>query len=156
MFSSSSNSSSRQTPHDRVRGLFADLSACAAGVILLFNLAISTATATNPQEEAETLLYSYFTALRAGDVTLLGEVLGGDLKKSRSGLLHNPDYGLDLVQVYANVEFDIVDYEILDSGNVVATVDVWLSASERIRHRLVLERRSAIDGFQIVGSEVVP
>ena len=123
---------------------------------MLLNLAVGTASETPTREEAEALLESYFTALKTGDVATLGVLLGGSLRDSRRGLLENPDYGSHLVADYADTAFDVIDYQMLESGDVVATVDTWHSPSERVRYRLTLQHSAATGLLHIVQAEVVP
>jgi len=116
----------------------------------------SAIAAQAPRDEAESVLFSYFTALQTGDVEALGWILGGELRDSMSALLENPDYGSDLVRDYGGADFEIVDLQSLDSGDVVATVDTLLPPYERLRHRLTLRRGGSSEGIQIVRSEFVP
>lgn len=128
-----------------------------AGSFLLLSLGVrGSGGGPEPSEEAHTLLQRYFSALQTGNVAVLGNVLGGELRASRAGLLQNPDYALDLVQSYSTSAFDIIELQVLESGDVVATVDTWLDASERIRHRLTIRRAVGSDGYLIVDSEIVP
>jgi hypothetical protein len=135
-----------------VPGFFARALASA----LLLNLAVGAASETPTRDEAEALLESYFTALKTGDVATLGELLGGSLRDSRRGLLENPDYGSHLVADYADTDFDVIDYQVLESGDVVATVDTWLTPSERVRYRLTLQHSAATGLLHIVHADVVP
>ena len=109
-----------------------------------------------PRYEAESVLQAYFTALQTGDVQALGRILGGEFRESMSGLLTNPEYGLDLVRDYGSAEFEIHELQLLDSGDVVVTVDTLLPPSERLRHLLTLRRGESSESFQIVESEFVP
>ncbi|MFN2200538.1 MAG: hypothetical protein ACK2UO_05000 [Caldilineaceae bacterium] len=109
-----------------------------------------------PRDEAQRLLQTYFNALQTGNVAVLREVLGGEFGDSQADLLQNPEYELELVQSYAGSDFDVIDVQILESGDVVATVDTWLDASEWIRNRLTLSRPSASQRLRIVHREVVP
>ena len=127
------------------------------GLLLSVTLNLGAAASPPPpDEEAGAVLQSYFAALQTGDVTALGRILGGKLLTSRTSLLQNPDYPYELVRDYGDAEFDILGLQVLDSGDVVATVDSWLSPSERLRHRLTLRRGNSSEGFQIVGSEIIP
>lgn len=127
-----------------------------AGALLLLTVGVASAEGLDPREQAEALLERYFSALQTGNVAVLGQVLGGELRAARVGLLHNPEYGLELVRSYAESEFDIVQMQVLGSGDVLATVDTWLGASERLRSRLTLSEASATKGYRIVNSESVP
>ena len=127
------------------------------GLLLSVTLNLGAAASPPPpDEEAGAVLQSYFAALQTGDVTALGRSLGGELRTSRSGLFRNRDYRHELLRGYGGAEFDIVDLQVLDSGDVVATVDTWLSPSERLRHRLTLRRASFSEDFRIVDSELIP
>jgi len=109
-----------------------------------------------PRDEAESVLFGYFTALQTGDIDALGRILGGALRESMSELLENPDYPSDLIRDYGGADFEIVDLQVLESGDVVTTVDTLLPPSEQLRHRLTLRRGESSEGFQIVESEFLP
>jgi hypothetical protein len=126
-----------------------------AGVFLV-TLGVNSSETSQLREEAQGLLQSYFSALQNGNVAVLRELLGGELGAGRAALLQNPEYGLELVKSYAGSDFDVIDFQVLESGDVVATVDTWLDASESIRNRFTMRRPSASEGFLIVDSEVVP
>ena len=126
------------------------------GPLLSVTLCLGAASSPLPPEEAEAVLNSYFVALQAGDVAALGRILGGELRTSRSSLLQNPDYPYELVRDYGDAEFAILDLQVLGYGDVVATVETWLSPSERLRHRLTLRRVSSSEDFRIVDSEIRP
>lgn len=133
------------------RGLFA--------VLLGIGLCLGVGGAIGdqaPRDEAESVLVGYFMALQTGDVDALGRILGGELRASMSGLLQNPEYGLDLVRDYGGAEFEVQALQVLDSGDAVATVVTLLPPSERLRHRLRLRRGESSADFQIVESEFIP
>ncbi len=124
--------------------------------LFLVSLGVSSSETSQLREEAQGLLQSYFSALQTGNVALLREVLGGELGADRASLTQNPEYGLELVRSYAGSDFEVIDLQVLESGDVVATVDTWLDASESIRNRFTIRRSSASEGFRIVHSEVLP
>jgi len=124
--------------------------------LLLLCVGVSGSETPEPRDEAQRLLQTYFNALQTGNVAVLREVLGGEFGDSQADLLQNPEYELELVQSYAGSDFDVIDVQILESGDVVATVDTWLDASEWIRNRLTLSRPSASQRLRIVHREVVP
>ncbi|RKT47465.1 hypothetical protein [Thiocapsa rosea] len=128
-------------------------------VLVVFVLAIgSCAAPAQPVsvEEADVVLNSYFSALRVGNLSHMGNLLGGELRSKRARLLRNPEYRFTLVQTYGNADFVVTDYEMLESGGIAVNVDIWLDNTEKIRQRLTLERLGESSQMRIVDSEVVP
>ncbi|RKT47463.1 hypothetical protein [Thiocapsa rosea] len=128
-------------------------------VLFAFILAIGSCgvpAQTASVEEADAVLNSYFSALRVGNLSHIGNLLGGELRSKRVRLLRNPEYRLTLVQTYGNAEFVVTDYEMLESGGIAVNVDIWLDDTEKIRQRLTLERLGESSQMRIVDSEVVP
>jgi hypothetical protein len=106
--------------------------------------------------ETETVLDSYFSALKVGDINLIGDLIAGDLASKRNSLLSNPDYRDILIETYGNADFVVTDYEVEESGSVFATVDIWLDDTEKVRQRITLDRIAESDQLRIVDTEVLP
>jgi hypothetical protein len=102
------------------------------------------------------VLNSYFSALRAGNLTDIESLLGGELHAKRARLLRNPEYRFTLIQTYGNADFVVTDYEMLESGGIAVNVDIWLDDDEKIRQRLTLERLGESSRMGIVDSELLP
>lgn len=128
-------------------------------VLVAFFLAIgSCAAPAQPASvaEADAVLNSYFSALQAGDLSRMGSLLGGELRSKRARLLRNSEYRFTLLQTYGNADFVVTDYEMLESGGIAVTIDIWLNETENLRQRLTLERLGESSQMRIVDSEVIP
>lgn len=129
----------------------------AAAALLLW--ALSAAAAATPQittSESEAVLYDYFFALQMGDLASLRNILGGALRAKSDRLLQNPDYAQELIRFYGDARFSITDFETRKSGRLIVSIEISSSPSERIRHRLTLERSSLGDMIKIVDMEEMP
>ena len=106
--------------------------------------------------ETRKVLADYFDALASGDLVLLGQVTGGDLRVKQASLLANPEYSDTLIRIFGDSEFGIVEYSILSDSIHVAVVDCWFANAERARYRLVLQRVASGEELKVTEARVVP
>src|SRR5262245_4719472 len=77
---------------------------------LSFVIAYAAGSKASDLGEAGPVLDAYFVAMKTGDVTTLGALLGGDLLASRQALLENPLYPDQLIEDFGHADFEVVDW----------------------------------------------
>jgi hypothetical protein len=128
-------------------------------LLMLSGSALSAAEGSNGAGlgDAGPVLERYFEALKTGDVSALGAVLGGDLLAQRRPLLENPIYPGELVAAFGNAKFKVVDWSWKRSKAISVDVAVLLDANETVKWRLTMQPDATSEsGLLIVDLTTIP
>jgi len=116
---------------------------------LFFSLLINTTWATEDtvsKEQAATTVTNYINALSQGDILAIKGLLGGKLSGKRENLLNNPSYSNMLLNIYADVEYEILDSSIDNENNIVVDVVIIFNSQETMKTRFIINGINTMGG----------
>jgi hypothetical protein len=91
-------------------------------------------------DEATAAITTYTEALKGGDITTLGDILGGNLLVKRAPLWDSPDYATMLTDTYAGSTFQIASITTdQNNGNAVVRL-IMTEGRGRMEKELILAR----------------
>lgn len=135
--------------------LFSNLRCWGTSGVLLVALALTTLPAAGDdatlEAEARNLVSQYLIAIANGDTETIRTLIGGELLKSRSMLLDNPDYSAQLIEAHQDRTLSVTDANVVGPEQVEVDLRVKESGETRFDiHLLVAKTGGTSDELRIV------
>ena len=93
---------------------------------------------------ADTVVQSYFTALKSGDIETIKTLAGGKLLKQIVDLLeHNKHYSRFLRNHYKRTKFNIVNVSYLPSA-VIIKAEYVFGVNDILNYKLVIKQQNSL------------